>query len=60
MPILLDTWWEKIRKIMVPSQCRQKVCKTLSQPIAGSGDVHLSSQLHYPSYVGSINRRIVI
>jgi hypothetical protein len=33
IPIILTTWEAKIRKSVVRAQLRQKVCKTISQPI---------------------------
>jgi hypothetical protein len=47
-PVILATWEAQIEGMIVPGQSRQKkkkVYETPSQPIAGCGGVHLSSQL---------------
>jgi hypothetical protein len=56
MAIILAIQEAEIRKIRVPSQPGQKVHETLSQPIKARCDFFV----FHPSYVGRINRRIVV
>jgi hypothetical protein len=44
MPVILATWEAEIRRIVVPVQPRQKVCKTSSQLIGGYSGAGLSPQ----------------
>jgi hypothetical protein len=43
-PVRPAPWEAEIGRISIQGQPRQGVCKTPSQPIAGHGSVHLSSQ----------------
>jgi hypothetical protein len=40
-PVILATWEAEVRRIKVQSKPRQKILKTLSQPIAEHGGAHL-------------------
>jgi hypothetical protein len=42
--LFLATWKADIWRIMVQGQSGQKVCMTLSQPVAGHGSMYLSPQ----------------
>jgi hypothetical protein len=46
LPIILATQEAKIGRVAIPGKPRQKVYKTVSQPMAGHNSVHLLSQLH--------------
>jgi hypothetical protein len=56
MTVILDTLEAESRRIVVLGQPRQKVHETPSQPIAGHGGAHLSSQARGEAEI----RRIVV
>jgi hypothetical protein len=56
MPVIIATWEEKIRKTAVLGQVGKKVCETPFQLIKSWARWYIC----HPSYVASINRRILV
>jgi hypothetical protein len=55
MPVILPIWEAEIRMIVVQGQPRQKVSKSY---ISTNKKLDVVVCVCYPSYMGSINRRI--
>jgi hypothetical protein len=59
-PVILASKKVEIRRMEVPGQLRQKTVRPLPTPISTIKKLSVVVCICHPSYVGSLNRRMVI